>query len=58
MKADRLGSGALLYLSRVHLPTSPESRIFAEELLEYEVKVAEGANDRYGAFKEGARTTG
>lgn len=30
-------------------------RILAEELLEYEVKVAEDANDRYGAFKVGSQ---
>jgi hypothetical protein len=41
----------LLQTNRVHLPESEEARILAEELLEYEVKVAEDANDRYGAFR-------
>lgn len=45
----------LLLTNRIHLPESDEARILAEELLEYEVKVAEDANDRYGAFKVGSQ---
>ena len=45
----------LLQAHRIHLPPSPEARILAEELMEYEVKVSEDANDRYGAFKVGSQ---
>jgi hypothetical protein len=45
----------LLQTNRVHLPESEEARILAEELMEYEVKVSEDANDKYGAFKVGSQ---
>lgn len=45
----------LLQAHRIHLPPNPEARILAEELMEYEVTVAEDANDRYGAFKVGSQ---
>ena len=44
---------ALLQTQRLHLPRTPEAEILAKELLDYEIKVSEDANDRYGAFKVG-----
>lgn len=44
-----------LQTTGVHLPESEEARILAEELMEYEVKVSEDANDRYGAFRVGTQ---
>lgn len=35
--------------------SNPEARILAEELMEYEIKVSEDANDRYGAFQVGTQ---
>jgi hypothetical protein len=48
----------LLQAHRIHLPESEEASILAEELLKYEVKVAEDANDRYGAFRVGIQLVG
>jgi hypothetical protein len=45
----------LLQSHRLHLPRSSEAERLAEELIEYEVKVAPDANDHYGAFKVGTR---
>ena len=45
---------ALLQTNRLHLPRTPEADLLAQELLDYEIKVSEDANDRYGAFKVGA----
>jgi hypothetical protein len=45
----------LLQPGRVPLPDTEEARTLAEELMEYEVEVAEDADDRYGAFKVGTR---
>jgi hypothetical protein len=45
---------ALLQSRRVHLPDSGEARALAEELQDYEIRVTEDANDRYGAFRVGA----
>lgn len=45
----------LLQTNRVHLPESEEARILAEELMEYEVRVSEDANDKYEAFKVGTQ---
>lgn len=45
----------LLQANRLHLPQSEEARILAEELMAYEVKVAEDANERYGMFKVGSQ---
>lgn len=44
---------ALLQTHRLHLPTNPESSVLAEELVNYEIRVDENANDRYGAFRVG-----
>jgi len=39
----------------VHLPSqSPEAEALIQELQDYEIRVDEHANDRYGAFKTGA----
>jgi hypothetical protein len=38
----------------LHLPLTPEAAAMREELLDYEIKVSEDANERYGAFKVGA----
>ncbi|MCH9650805.1 MAG: hypothetical protein K0U98_21435 [Deltaproteobacteria bacterium] len=44
---------ALLQCQRLHLPETGESRALAQELLDYEIRVDENANDRYGAFRVG-----
>jgi hypothetical protein len=44
---------ALLQTRRVHLPDSDEARTLAQELRDYEIRVSEDANDKYGAFKVG-----
>ena len=44
---------ALLQTRRLHLPNNPEASALAEELLNYEIRVDENANDRYGAFRVG-----
>ena len=44
---------ALLQTNRIHLPDTAEARALAQELLDYEIRVDEQANDRYGAFKVG-----
>jgi hypothetical protein len=44
----------LLQCNRLHLPRTPEAEVMKEELLDYEIRVAEDANERYGAFKVGA----
>lgn len=38
----------------VHLPTTAEAEAMQRELLDYEIRVSEDANDRYGAFRVGA----
>jgi hypothetical protein len=43
----------LLQSGRVHLPRNPAAETLAAELLNYEIRVDEKANDRYGAFKVG-----
>lgn len=46
----------LLQNGRIHLPTKhPEAIAMRNELLEYEIKVDQNANDRYGAFRTGTR---
>lgn len=44
---------ALLQTRRVHVPDSEEARALARELEDYEIRVTEDANDRYGAFRVG-----
>ena len=45
---------ALLQCNRLHLPATAESRALAQELLDYEIRVEEDANERYGAFRGGS----
>jgi hypothetical protein len=45
---------ALLQTDRVKLPRTPEAAALARELRDYEIRLSEDANDRYGAFKVGA----
>ena len=45
---------ALLQTNRLHLPQTAEAALLAQELLDYEIKVSEDANDRYGAFRVGS----
>jgi hypothetical protein len=35
----------------IHLPNAQDTENLARELLDYEIRVSEDANDRYGAFK-------
>jgi hypothetical protein len=44
---------ALLQSARLHLPRTSEAEALTEELLDYEIRVDENANDKYGAFKVG-----
>lgn len=44
---------ALLQSQRIHLPDGDEARTLAQELQDYEIRVDENANDRYGAFRVG-----
>ena len=44
---------ALLQTGRIHLPRTSEASALAEELLDYEIRVDQNANDRYGAFRVG-----
>ena len=44
---------ALLQSARLHLPRTRESQALTEELLDYEIRVDDNANDKYGAFKVG-----
>lgn len=43
----------LLQGRRIHLPNTQETQRLSQELLDYEIRVSEDANDRYGAFKVG-----
>lgn len=43
----------LLQRGRLHVPHTPEAEALASELLVYEIRVTENANDTYGAFKVG-----
>lgn len=44
---------ALLQTRRLHLPQTSEAEALAKELLDYEIRLDENANDKYGAFKVG-----
>lgn len=44
---------ALLQSHRLHLPKTHDAKALAEELLNYEIRVDENANDKYGAFRVG-----
>lgn len=43
----------LLQTHRIHLPKTAESDVLAKELQDYEIRVDENANDKYGAFRVG-----
>jgi hypothetical protein len=45
---------ALLQSGLLHLPRTAEGEALGKELLDYEIRVTEDANDRYGAFRVGA----
>jgi len=45
---------ALMQTGRVHLAHSAEMDAMQRELLDYEIRVDEQANDRYGAFRVGS----
>ncbi len=44
---------SLLQTGCVHLPRTAEAEALAAELLDYEIRVDQNANDRYGAFRVG-----
>jgi hypothetical protein len=44
----------LLQSGRIHLPRSAEAEALARELLDYEIRIFEDANERYGAFRVGS----
>ncbi len=44
---------ALLQTGRILLPKTSEAAALAKELMDYEIKVDQDANDKYGAFKVG-----
>jgi hypothetical protein len=44
---------ALLQSERIKLPSVPEAEALTRELLNYEIRVSQDANDTYGAFKTG-----
>jgi len=44
----------LLQTGRILLPKTAEAEALAKELMDYEIRVTEQANDTYGAFKVGA----
>jgi hypothetical protein len=44
---------ALLQTGRIHLPHTAEADALAKELLDFEIKIDEDGNDRYGAFRVG-----
>ncbi len=44
---------ALLQTGRLHLPRTRKAEVLSAELLNYELRVDEDANDRYGAFRVG-----
>lgn len=39
--------------TRIHIPRTPESEALSRELLDFEIRVTEDGNDRYGAFRVG-----
>jgi hypothetical protein len=46
---------ALFQSDRIHLPPDhPEAQALTGELLDYEIRVDQNANDKYGAFKTGS----
>ena len=45
----------LIECGQLHIPRTPHSELLAKELQEYQVKVSEDANERYGAFRVGSQ---
>jgi hypothetical protein len=45
---------ALLQTGRIHLPKTPVAKELARELLDYEIKVSDNANEKMGAFRVGS----
>jgi hypothetical protein len=45
---------ALLQTARILLPRTMEARVLGQELMDYEIRVDQDANDRYGAFAVGS----
>lgn len=45
---------ALFQAGRIHLPTTGEAVAMRQELIDYEIRVNEKANDIYGAFRTGS----
>jgi hypothetical protein len=45
---------SLLQTGRLHPPKTAEAEVLARELLDYEIRVDQNANDTYGAFKVGS----
>ena len=45
---------ALLQSGLLHLPRNAEAEVLGRELLDYDIRVTEDANDRYGAFRVGS----
>jgi hypothetical protein len=43
----------LLQSGLLHLPRTAEAEALGKELLDYEIRITEDANDRYGAFRVG-----
>ena len=43
----------LLQSNRLHLPRTPAAEALAKDLLDYEIRIDERANERYGAFRVG-----
>jgi Terminase RNaseH-like domain len=44
---------ALLQSGLLHLPRNAKAEVLGKELLDYEIRVTEDANERYGAFRVG-----
>jgi hypothetical protein len=44
----------LLQSNRIHFPLIPEAEVLAKELQDYEIRISENANEKYGAFKVGS----
>ena len=43
----------LLQWRLLHLPRTREAEVLARELLDYEIRISEDANDKFGAFRVG-----
>jgi hypothetical protein len=43
----------LLQSALLHLPRTSEAEALRQELMDYEIRISEDANDRYGAFRVG-----